>query len=64
MPYLRYHTNPSCTAFQKVGDELVIGTGDGLISILELQPEGKKIMSAKAFLQGRRLKEGTFFDEP
>jgi methionyl-tRNA formyltransferase len=49
---------------QKAGDELIVGTGDGLISILELQPEGKKIMSAKAFLHGRRLKEGTFFDEP
>jgi len=30
---------------------------------MELQPEGKKIMSAKAFLQGRNIKEGTFFDE-
>jgi methionyl-tRNA formyltransferase len=49
---------------QKAGNELIVGTGNGLISILELQPEGKKIMSAKAFLQGRRLKEGTFFDEP
>ena len=49
---------------QKAGNELIVGTGNGLISILELQPEGKKIMAAKAFLQGRRLKEGTFFDEP
>ncbi len=49
---------------QKAGHELIVGTGNGLIAILELQPEGKKIMSAKAFLQGRRLKEGTFFDEP
>ncbi len=49
---------------EKSGDELIVGTGEGLISILELQPEGKKIMSAKAFLQGRRLKEGTFLDEP
>lgn len=49
---------------QKAGNELIVGTGNGLISIIELQPEGKKIMSAKAFLQGRRLKEGIFFDEP
>lgn len=49
---------------EKADDELIVGTGRGLLSILELQPEGKKIMSAKAFLQGRRLKEGTFFDEP
>ncbi|MEW6215729.1 MAG: methionyl-tRNA formyltransferase [Nitrospirota bacterium] len=44
--------------------ELVVGTGEGLISIIELQPEGKRPMSATAFLQGRRLKEGAFFDEP
>jgi methionyl-tRNA formyltransferase len=49
---------------EHAGDELVVGTGKGLIAILELQPEGKRIMPAKAFLQGRRLKEGTFFDEP
>ncbi len=38
--------------------ELVIGTGEGLISILELQPEGKKKMSVESFLLGRKLKEG------
>jgi methionyl-tRNA formyltransferase len=45
-------------------DELIVGTGKGLISILELQPEGKKSMPATAFLQGRRIKEGSYFDEP
>lgn len=49
---------------EKTGEELIVGTGEGLISIIELQPEGKIPMSAKAFLQGRRLKEGAFFDEP
>jgi methionyl-tRNA formyltransferase len=44
--------------------ELVIGTGKGLISIIELQPEGKRPMSALAFLQGRRLQEGSFLNEP
>jgi methionyl-tRNA formyltransferase len=47
-----------------LGGELIIGTGEGLISIIELQPEGKKQMSAGAFLLGRQLKEGIFFDEP
>jgi methionyl-tRNA formyltransferase len=42
--------------------EFVIGTGKGLISIIELQPEGKTIMSAVSFLQGRRLEEGIFFN--
>ncbi|MDP2752947.1 MAG: methionyl-tRNA formyltransferase [Nitrospirota bacterium] len=49
---------------EKTGEELIVGTGEGLISIIELQPEGKIPMSTKAFLQGRRLKEGAFFDEP
>lgn len=44
-------------------DEFVVGTGKGLLSIIELQPEGKKIMSAEAFLQGRNIREGTYFDE-
>jgi methionyl-tRNA formyltransferase len=42
--------------------EFVIGTGKGLISIIELQPEGKTIMSAVSFLQGRRVEEGIFFN--
>jgi methionyl-tRNA formyltransferase len=45
-------------------EELVIGTGKGLISIIELQPEGKKTMSAVSFLQGRRLEKGVFLNEP
>ena len=44
-------------------DELAVGTGEGLISILEIQPEGKPVMMVKAFLQGRNIKEGTRFYE-
>lgn len=40
-------------------DELLIGTGKGLLSILEIQPSGRSAMTIKAFLQGRRLKEGS-----
>ena len=49
---------------ENTGEELIVGTGEGLISIIELQPEGKRPMSAKAFLQGRRLQQGAFLDEP
>jgi methionyl-tRNA formyltransferase len=38
--------------------EMIVETGKGFLSIEELQPEGKKVMSAKAFLAGRKLKEG------
>lgn len=40
-------------------DELLIGTGKGLLSILELQPSGRSQMSIRAFLQGRRLNQGS-----
>lgn len=43
--------------------ELIVGTGKGLLSIIELQPEGKKPMSVTAFLQGRRLLGGSYFNE-
>jgi methionyl-tRNA formyltransferase len=47
---------------EKTGDELIVGTGKGLISIIDLQPEGRKVMNARDFMQGRRLKPGVFFD--
>jgi methionyl-tRNA formyltransferase len=40
------------------GDRLLIGTGDGLLRIIELQPEGRKAMPAAAFLNGRKVREG------
>jgi len=47
---------------EKVGrDEILVGTGEGLLSILELQPEGRHIMDTRAFLQGRRLEIGMSF---
>ncbi len=42
-------------------DELVIGTGSGKLSIIDIQPSGKPVMPVKAFLQGRDLKEGMKF---
>jgi methionyl-tRNA formyltransferase len=40
------------------GGRLVVGTGKGLLLVEELQPGGRRIMSAEAFLSGRKLKEG------
>lgn len=48
---------------EKTNNEIIVGTSDGLISIIELQPEGKKVMAAGEFLRGRRVNEGSFFDE-
>jgi methionyl-tRNA formyltransferase len=38
--------------------ELVVQTGYGQLSLLELQPEGKKRMAVDAFLRGYRQSEG------
>ncbi len=46
----------------KVGKyELLVGTGKDMLSIFEIQRAGKPVMTVKAFLQGRRLKEGMKF---
>jgi len=37
---------------------LLIQTGEGALRLLEVQPEGKKMMDAKAFLNGSRVQEG------
>ena len=39
-----------------------VGTGQGRLIITELQPEGKKSMSAKSFLAGYKIERGTLFD--
>ncbi|MBQ1193507.1 MAG: methionyl-tRNA formyltransferase [Lachnospiraceae bacterium] len=42
-------------------DELIVKTGKGALSILELQLEGKKRMDIKDFLSGNKPEEGTIF---
>jgi methionyl-tRNA formyltransferase len=42
-------------------DELVIATGDGAVSVLNLQPAGKRAMSAAEFLRGYRPNVGERF---
>lgn len=48
------------TIVKLAGADLIVGAGRGLVSIKELQPAGGKAMSAAAFIQGRKLKEGMF----
>ena len=43
------------------GDAIEVVTGDGLIAITELQPEGRRPMSARDFLAGHPLPPGTTF---
>jgi len=43
------------------GDTMSVQTGKGVIRILELQREGRRPVSAREFLAGRRLPEGAKF---
>jgi methionyl-tRNA formyltransferase len=45
-----------------VGDALAIQTGEGVFEVLEIQPEGKRRMTARDFLSGHRLSKGDAFD--
>jgi methionyl-tRNA formyltransferase len=48
-----------------VSDEgLFVETGEDILFIHELKPEGKNNMSAAAFIHGRHLKEGMHFETP
>lgn len=47
--------------FKVSKDELIVKTGDGLLSILEIQPENKKKMAIKDYLNGSQIKEGDIF---
>lgn len=42
---------------------LWVGTGDGVVEVVELQPSGKARMGAADFLRGRRLQAGDRFGE-
>ncbi len=43
---------------ENASERFVVGTGGGLLEILEVKPEGKRAMDAASFLRGRRLKKG------
>ncbi|MCS7215181.1 MAG: methionyl-tRNA formyltransferase [Thermodesulfovibrio sp.] len=50
--------NASPGLIVRAKNELVVGTAEGLLRILLIQPEGKKIMTAKEFISGRKINEG------
>jgi methionyl-tRNA formyltransferase len=45
----------------KAGDELVVAAGHGQVRLLEVQPEGRAPMAARAFVNGYRLAAGVRF---
>jgi methionyl-tRNA formyltransferase len=52
-------TAPSGTVVAASDGVLAVAAGDGrVVRILEIQPEGKRVMSARDFLSGRRIQPG------
>jgi methionyl-tRNA formyltransferase len=53
---------PPGTIVRASPDELVVACGDGTqLQILEIQPDGKRIMTAREFLAGRAIARGARF---
>jgi methionyl-tRNA formyltransferase len=49
----------SGTVVMAAGDVLAVAAGDGkLLSLLQLQPEGRRVMTAREFLSGHRVTPG------
>jgi methionyl-tRNA formyltransferase len=46
------------------GDDLTVMTGSGVLRILALQREGRRPMSPREFLSGRRVEPGAVFQPP
>ncbi len=44
-----------------ITDGIVVGCGDGSVKLTEVQPEGKRRMSAKDYLLGNKIKVGDIF---
>ena len=53
------------TVIESRGDVLTAAAGDGrVVRILEIQPEGRRVMHAREFLSGRTLAPGVAFGPP
>jgi methionyl-tRNA formyltransferase len=51
------------TIVQASGERLTVAAGDGeVLRILEIQPEGKRVMTAREFLAGRTVPAGAQFE--
>ena len=50
---------PAGTIVSAEGEALAVATGDGVIRIVQIQPEGRRPMTAREFLSGHRTTTGT-----
>lgn len=56
------HAEPG-TVIRLDADGIVVATGKGTLQLTEVQPSGKKRMSAKQFINGRQMKAGDRFGD-
>lgn len=54
------HPEPG-TVVKASGDELVVAAGDSFIQLLRLQPEGRRVLTAREFLAGHVVRPGSRF---
>jgi methionyl-tRNA formyltransferase len=47
---------------QRTNDTLIVGTGNGAVSILEIQQEGKRRLGVEEFLRGYTIEAGDLFE--
>jgi methionyl-tRNA formyltransferase len=51
------------TIVEAAGDRLLVACGDGgVLNVLAIQPEGRRVLTAREFLAGRRIAVGTRVD--
>lgn len=56
---------PGGTIVEAKGDRLLVAGGDGeVLRIVSIQPEGRRVMTAREFLAGRRITPGSRIDQP
>jgi methionyl-tRNA formyltransferase len=53
--------DPPGTVIEAAGDRLIVATGDGMLRLISVQPEGKRALSARDFLAGHPLPDRTRF---
>ena len=52
---------PAGVVASVAADSLLIAAKDGLVSLLNVQPAGKRVMTAAEFLRGHRVEVGDRF---
>jgi methionyl-tRNA formyltransferase len=57
-------SQPPGTIVTADNHQLMVQTGEGLLQLLEVQPEGKRRMSIEDFLHGHPLQPGDVFETP